>query len=61
MNRKTSPKEFRMQSALEYLTTYGWALLIVAIVAVALFLLAKPTQTQECALPGEFCRINYGY
>ena len=54
MNRKTSPKEFRMQSALEYLTTYGWALLIVAIVAVALFLLAKPTQTQECALPGDF-------
>ncbi len=54
MSWRRPQREFRMQSALEYLTTYGWALLIVAIVAVALFLLVKPTQTQECALPGDF-------
>ena len=61
MHRRIPLKEFRMQSALEYLTTYGWALLIVAIVAVALFLLAKPTQTQECALPGDFGCVNYAF
>jgi hypothetical protein len=30
-------KNFRLQSAMEYLMTYGWAILIIAVVLVALF------------------------
>ena len=32
-------KNFKLQSAMEYLMTYGWALLVIAIVLVALFAL----------------------
>ncbi len=34
---KPFPKSFRSQSAMEYLMTYGWAILIIAVVLVALF------------------------
>ncbi len=34
---KLFPKKFRTQSAMEYLMTYGWAILIIAVVLVALF------------------------
>ena len=41
---------------MEYLTTYGWAILIIAIVIAALFMLVSsaPTQVQECILPAGF-------
>ena len=46
----------KLQSALEYLTTYGWAILIISIVIVALFtiinLTAQPQQI--CVLPAGF-------
>ena len=32
-------KNFRLQSAMEYLMTYGWAILVIAIVLVALYAL----------------------
>ncbi len=39
MGHKLRRKAFRAQSAMEYLMTYGWAILIIAIVMVALFAL----------------------
>jgi hypothetical protein len=36
MGWRMPPKEFRMQSALKYLTTYGWVLSIASTVEVAL-------------------------
>ncbi len=35
--KETKAKPFRLQSAMEYLMTYGWAILIIAIVLAALF------------------------
>ena len=46
------------QSAIEYLTTYGWAILILAIVLAAIVELGlfNPAQftNQECVLPADF-------
>ena len=36
-----SMKDMKLQSAMEYLMTYGWAILIIAIVMVALFSLGS--------------------
>jgi hypothetical protein len=45
----------KLQSAIEYLTTYGWAILIIGIVLVALFEIVTGTpQVQECILPAGF-------
>ena len=46
----------RMQSAIEYLTTYGWAILIIAIVIVALFALKliNPGTQSQCFLTAGF-------
>ena len=45
----------KLQSAVEYLTTYGWAILIIAIVIMALFeIIAGAPQAQECILPAGF-------
>ncbi len=45
----------KLQSAIEYLTTYGWALLIIGIVAVSLFLIiTSAPAVQECVLPAGF-------
>jgi len=43
-------KEKRGQSALEYLMTYGWALIVIVIVIAALVFLINPTQigTENC-------------
>jgi hypothetical protein len=45
MNLKTIMKSFRAQAATEYLMTYGWALLIIIVVAAVLFSLGifKPS------------------
>ncbi|BCS90572.1 MAG: hypothetical protein ARM1_0029 [Candidatus Micrarchaeota archaeon] len=37
--KKLGEKSFRLQSAMEYLMTYGWAFLIIAVVLIALVLL----------------------
>lgn len=52
----------KLQSALEYMTTYGWAILIISIVVVALVVLinlaSAPQQT--CVLPAGFgCQSYY--
>ncbi len=39
MEHKLRGKSFKIQSAMEYLMTYGWAILIIAVVMVALFAL----------------------
>lgn len=53
----------RLQSAMEYLTTYGWALLIMAIVLAAMFALGvfNPGQFagQECLVPAGFSCLSY--
>lgn len=51
----------KLQSALEYLTTYGWAILIIGIALVVLFSLvnADTVPTQECVLPAGFACISY--
>src|SRR5271154_5956592 len=54
--------EMKLQSAMEYLTTYGWAILIIAIALAVLFDListaaAGPPQT--CLLPAGFSCQNY--
>ena len=53
-------KQFRLQSAMEYLLTYGWALLIIAIVLAALFQLgifngSTLLGTSCVAAPGFLC------
>ena len=51
----------RLQSALEYLTTYGWAILIIGIVA-AVFIelgLFTPQQASECILQVYFSCEQY--
>ncbi|MCL4364820.1 hypothetical protein M1590_00635 [Candidatus Marsarchaeota archaeon] len=52
----------KAQSAIEYLSTYGWAILIMSIVAVALFSLINLNSVtpQECILPaGLSCNNEY--
>ena len=53
----------KIQSAMEYLTTYGWALLIMAVVLAAMFALGvfNPGQFagQECLLPAGFSCLSY--
>src|SRR3989338_7353948 len=46
----------RGQAALEYLMTYGWALIVIAIVVgVLVFIVATPTNTLQCtsSAPGK--------
>ncbi len=56
-------KQLKAQSAMEYLTTYGWAILILAIVLAAIISLNlfNPGQfaTQECLLPADFNCLGY--
>jgi hypothetical protein len=49
----------KLQSALEYLITYSWAIIIIAIVAVAIFeVLSLSNPVEECTLPaGFFCPV----
>ena len=53
-------KNFKLQSAMEYLMTYGWAILIIAIVMVALFSLGilggSPLGTSCLAQSGYICQ-----
>ena len=53
----------RLQAALEYLTTYGWAILIIAIAIAALFALgvfnAQGFVGQQCAISGGFACLSY--
>ena len=46
----------KLQSAIEYLTTYGWAILIISIVLVALFAIitSSTNPVQECIMPAGF-------
>jgi hypothetical protein len=45
----------KLQSAIEYLTTYGWAILIISVVLLALFeIVAGAPQVQECIMPAGF-------
>ncbi len=59
-------KNMRLQSAMEYLMTYGWAILIIAVVMVAMFSLGlfSPSATTTCAAtPGYQCSavtFNHG-
>jgi len=52
----------KLQSAMEYLTTYGWAILIIGIALVVIFTLVGSGATQppqECLLPAGFSCLNY--
>ena len=46
--------ESRAQSAIEYLTTYGWAILVIIVAFALLFTITKPSSSQ-------FCLPNSGY
>ncbi len=49
----------RGQSALEYLMTYGWALVVIVIVVAALVLLVgNPSATDACSAPGTGISIS---
>ena len=54
---------FKAQNAMEYLLTYGWAFLIIAVVLTAMFALGifTPGQFagQECLLPAGFNCLNF--
>ncbi|MDE1761752.1 MAG: hypothetical protein KGH59_02665 [Candidatus Micrarchaeota archaeon] len=54
---------FRLQSAMEYLLTYGWAFLIIAVVLSAMFVLGvfNPGSLiqNSCILPAGFSCLNY--
>ena len=55
---KAVPRNFKSQSAMEYLMTYGWAILIIAIVLAAMFTLgvfSSPVGTTCRAFPGFVC------
>lgn len=52
-------KNLRLQSAMEYLMTYGWAILIIAIVIVALFSLGVFNSSQ--LLPTSCVAVSSGY
>lgn len=53
----------KLQSAMEYLVTYGWAILIISIVLAALFAsgVFNPSQFagQECVLSADFSCLSY--
>lgn len=53
---------FKLQSAMEYLMTYGWALLIISIVVVALVSIGvfngNPLGTTCIASPGFTCQVS---
>jgi hypothetical protein len=51
----------KLQSAMEYLMTYGWAILIISLVAVVLFEVLNPSAvaTNECIFPAGFSCLNY--
>ena len=51
----------KLQSAIEYLSTYGWAILILSIVAVVFFTFLNLTASspQECVLPAGLSCQNY--
>ncbi|MCW6160073.1 MAG: hypothetical protein LVQ95_03240 [Candidatus Micrarchaeales archaeon] len=53
---ETAMKNKRAQSAIEYLTTYGWAILIIIVVVAALYRLGifNPTISTTCIFPAEF-------
>ena len=60
-------RNMRLQSAMEYLMTYGWAILIIAVVMVALFSLGilggNPLGTSCLAQSGYICQspVLHGY
>src|SRR5271155_5865269 len=52
----------KLQSAMEYLTTYGWAILIIGLALAVLFALISSgatEPTQQCLFPAGFSCINY--
>src|SRR5271154_1936866 len=52
----------KLQSAMEYLTTYGWAILIIGIALIVIFSLVSSGATQppqQCLLPAGFSCLNY--
>jgi len=50
----------KLQSALEYLMTYGWAILIITIVLTAFYAIGvlNPTISTQCILPAGFACTN---
>lgn len=58
MNDMVKTFNMRLQSAMEYLMTYGWAILIIGVVVVALFglgILSNPLGTVCLPLTGYLC------
>ena len=53
-----SNKSMKLQSAMEYLITYGWAILILAIALSALFVLGV---FNSSGATGQICKINQGF
>jgi hypothetical protein len=58
----TIKRDQKAQSAMEYLVTYGWAILIIGIVLAALFYIGvfNPSSLSEnqCILPADFGCVN---
>jgi hypothetical protein len=51
INKKVIPMDNRAQSALEYLMTYGWALVVIAIIiGVLVVLLGSSTTVNNCTI-----------
>ena len=59
---KNMSKDFKLQSAMEYLMTYGWAILIIAVVLGALFSLGifNPAFLAPKVQPGS-CQVERPY
>lgn len=51
----------KLQSAMEYLMTYGWAILIISLALVIIFELVNINSipVQQCVMPAGFSCINY--
>ncbi len=53
---------YKLQSAVEYLTTYSWAILLIGIVIAGIFYLGLTSQSnsiQQCQFPAVFQCISY--
>ena len=53
--------KFTLQSAMEYLLTYGWAIMIIAVALAVLFAsgVFNPSISQQCLMQSGFNCVNY--
>ena len=51
-NKKSKPTPSKGQAAMEYLMTYGWAILVVLAIMAVLVVLVRPQQVPTCQISG---------